>query len=150
VQRTVAQAFSSEIGWRAFVELATKHNLKQLNRFIKKNGARIDYQLSVRPLNHKIERHGLAVATGPLEQKQRVVRQHLAWRATGLRNRARTDNLLMLLQLGIDGFADEREYAELISKWLEEHGGRPLALPRTVADKGGTPSLRAFYDPTPT
>jgi hypothetical protein len=50
------------------------------------------------------------------------------------------DRLLMLMQLELNGLADETAYAKLIREWLIANDGRPTVERRAVIDHGG-PSL---------
>jgi hypothetical protein len=60
----------------------------------------------------------------------------------GLRNRERTNRLLLLMQLHANRQADPLAYAKSIRAWLETNGGRPRLARRAVTDPSGPPSLR--------
>jgi hypothetical protein len=63
-------------------------------------------------------------------------------RRYGLKNRERTNRLLVLMQLHANGQDDVLAYATSIRAWLEVNGGRPRVPRRAVTDAGGLPSLR--------
>ncbi len=63
-------------------------------------------------------------------------------RRYGMKNRARLNRLLLLLQLEANDHADERAYAKDIRDWLELTGGRPPTPRRAIADPIDRPSLR--------
>ena len=49
----------------------------------------------------------------------------------------------MLMQLHIDGYANERVYSATIRDWLLSNRGRPRVARRAITDPRGAPSLRA-------
>jgi len=63
-------------------------------------------------------------------------------RAYGLKNRARTNRMLMLMQLHANGQDDVHAYTHLIRAWLEGTGGRPGVDRRAIVDPQGSASLR--------
>jgi hypothetical protein len=142
VRMAVNSAFSSVRGWEQFCALADKLRIRQLDRWVRNRDALIRDQLARRPLGYRQEL-GMAVTTGPLEQKLRVLRARLRERRFSFRNRTRMDRLLMLLQLELDGYASDQVYAAAIRDWLLSNGGRPRLPRRAIADPTGTSSLRA-------
>jgi hypothetical protein len=78
--------------------------------------------------------------TGELEERLSILRQQLAGRRGTLANRERTNRLLMLAQLELNGRADERNYAEIIKEETLARGGR-AGPRRTIVDRDGS-SLR--------
>jgi hypothetical protein len=135
------QAFWSLQGWKSFVAEARKLRVKQLDQWIVRRGTLVEWQLSRRP-GPWAQGRGQAVATGPLEQKQKLLREWIGPRAFQFTNRARLDRLLMLIQLHIDGYANEPVYSAAIRDWLRSNGGRPRAARRAITDPRGAPSLR--------
>jgi hypothetical protein len=59
-----------------------------------------------------------------------------------VKNRERTNRMLMLMQLHANRQDDERVYVKHIRQWLESNNGRPSVPRRAVADAGGIASLR--------
>ena len=70
------------------------------------------------------------------------IRDALHPRRYGLKNRERTNRLLLLMQLNANRQADPLAYAKSIRAWLEANGGRPRVARRAVTDPGGMSSLR--------
>ena len=75
------------------------------------------------------------MTTEALEAKLGLLGERLSGRRGNLRNRERTNRLLMLVQLELNGLADEKRYAGIIEGVLRARGGR--------ADR-----RRAILDPT--
>jgi hypothetical protein len=142
VRAAVNHAFASTYGWDTFGELAHRLRIRQLDRWVANRDALIRDQLTRRPLGYR-QQLGMAVTTGPLEQKLRVLRERLRERRFSFRNRTRMDRLLMLLQLELDGYSSEQVYAAAIRDWLLSNGGRPRLPRRAIADPNGASSLRA-------
>ncbi|MCA1704970.1 MAG: hypothetical protein LC808_17590, partial [Actinobacteria bacterium] len=63
-------------------------------------------------------------------------------RRYGLKNRERTNRLLLLMQLRANRQNDALAYAKNIRAWLEANRGRPRVPRRAVTDPGGISSLR--------
>jgi hypothetical protein len=137
------RAFWSLQRWKHFCEEARKLRVKQLDQWIARRSALVEWQIVRRPGPWAQER-GQAVATGALEQKLKLLRERLGPRAFQFRNRARLDRLLMLMQLDIDGYANESAYSAAIRDWLLSNGGRPRVARRAIADPHGAPSLRTW------
>ncbi len=70
------------------------------------------------------------------------IRDALHPRRYGLKNRDRTNRLLMLMQLHVNRDDDVLAYARSIRTWLEPNGGRPRTPRRAVTDRDGVSSLR--------
>ena len=82
------------------------------------------------------------MSTSPLDAFINPIRASIQPRAYGLKNRERTNRLLMLMQLHANRQDDVHSYTQLIRAWLESNHGRPRTDRRAVADAGGAPSLR--------
>ncbi|MGI8513265.1 MAG: hypothetical protein ACR2NH_11650 [Solirubrobacteraceae bacterium] len=80
------------------------------------------------------------MTTGGLEQRLCPIRDALHPRRYALKNRERTNRLLMLMQLHANG--DEPGYRTTIRHWLQANAGRPRGTHRAVADPLGVPSIR--------
>ena len=70
------------------------------------------------------------------------IRDALHPRRYGLKNRERTNRLLLLMQLHANRQDDVLAYTENIRAWLETNGGRPRVRRRAITDRAGQPSLR--------
>lgn len=137
------QAFRSLQGWQRFVEEARRLRVKQLDQWIGRRSTLVEWQIVRRP-GPWAQQRGQAVATGALEQKLKLLRERLGPRAFQFRNRTRLDRLLMLMQLDIDGYANESAYSAAIRDWLLSNGGRPRVARRAIADPHRAPSLRTW------
>ena len=84
----------------------------------------------------------MPLTTAALEQLTRPITAALYPRRYALKNRARLNRLLMLIQLHINGDDDVQAYSKTIRQWLEANGGRPVGRRRSIADRHGSPSLR--------
>lgn len=70
------------------------------------------------------------------------IRDSLHPRRCALKNRERTNRLLMLMQLHANGQDSETTYAKAIRNWLTANAGRPRTQRRAITDPLGSPSLR--------
>jgi hypothetical protein len=71
-----------------------------------------------------------------------AIRDALHPRRCGLKNRERTNRLLLLAQLHANGQDEVLAYTKSIRTWLETNGGRPDARRRALTDRAGRPSVR--------
>jgi hypothetical protein len=122
--------------WAAYEQLARQLKNRQLTNWMNRNGQRIKWQLDNR------KTHKAKTSTGPLEQIFSGVRAAFSDRRGLIRNRVRLDRRLMLMQLEINGKANEARYAKIIRGELLKNGGHGAAR-YVVDDKGGS-SLRIF------
>ena len=70
------------------------------------------------------------------------IRNALHPRRYGLKNRGRTNRLLLLMRPHANRQDDPLAYTRDIRAWLEANGGRPPVPRRAVTDPAGQPSLR--------
>jgi hypothetical protein len=82
------------------------------------------------------------LSTSPLDAFINPIRAAIQPRAYGLKNRERTNRMLMLMQLHANHQDDERAYVRHVRDWLEANHGRPSIARRAVVDVGGDASLR--------
>jgi hypothetical protein len=85
----------------------------------------------------------MPLSTSPLDAFSNPIRAAIQPRAYGLKNRERTNRLLMLMQLHANRADDVDTYTRLIRECLESNNGRPVAARRAVVDVRGQPSLRS-------
>lgn len=130
----------SPFEWDSFVH-AVEHEHKSGTpmpaalRWIDLHGARIRAQAANR------WRKG-PYSTGAAEAVIHKLRDELLGdRAKRLANRARTIKLLDLLTVGLNGHANQREFAKAIRIYLEGHRGRPQLNQRPHDDVKRAPSL---------
>ncbi len=138
------RAFQNRQNWDDFVALGQRSNFTQFERWLDKPahcwwagqvsmGERVAWQLS--------HQRGLpSTTTSALEQHFREIKKHITPRKFAFRNRERTNRLLQLMQLHLNGQANEGRYAQQIRRVLETNGGHPAAR-RIITDLKGHPSL---------
>ena len=134
-------ALTGPAGWRPFVRAARAVSNESLDRWIAVNGPTIEAQFACRPPPSR-RPVDMPLTTAALEQVARPIVTALYPRRYGLKNRARLNRLLMLLQLHVNGDDDVQRHATTIRRWLEGNGGRPIARRRAIADPLGSPALR--------
>jgi hypothetical protein len=130
--RAGERAFDGLGSWRELLESYRPRRLRRLERWIELHDERITWQLE--------HAAGVDLTTDALEQQLELLRHHLSGRRGNLRNRERTNRLLMLVQLELNGVADEAGYAQIIEEDLLLRGGR-AGRRRAILDPGGS-SLR--------
>jgi hypothetical protein len=84
----------------------------------------------------------MPLSTSPMDGLIGPIRDALHPRRYGLKNRERTNRLLLLMQLHANRHDDPLAYARAIRTWLETNGCRPRLARRAVTDPAGRPSLR--------
>ena len=86
----------------------------------------------------------MPVSTSPLDAFSNPICAAIQPRAYKLKNRKRTNQLLMLMQLHVNRADEVDTYTHLIRECLESNNGRPVAARRAVVDVRGRPSLRSL------
>ncbi len=84
----------------------------------------------------------MPLSTSPLDGLANPIRAAIQPRAYGLKNRERTNRMLMLMQLHANRQDDENTYVRHIRDRLEANHGRPSIARRAVVDSAGAASLR--------
>lgn len=136
-------AFQNRAQWDAFCQVARQSNFPPIEAWLDKPSPtwwagnvsmelRIAWQLS--------HMKGVPTTTSALEEVLRWLRLHIKQRKFAFRNRERFNRLLMLMQLHLNGQANEGRYALRIRRVLEENGGHP-ANRRIITDPKGHYSL---------
>ena len=134
-------AFTGPSFWNAFVKRAQAADITRLNDWLNSTGRVVEDQFRrrgprwQRPVDTPL-------STSPMDAFIHPIRDAIAPRAYGLKNRERTNRLLMLMQLHANRQDDERAYTTHIRHWLQANGGRPSIARRAVIDSGGLASLR--------
>jgi len=137
----VEAAFTGPSFWGPFVARAHAAGITRLSDWLNSTGHVVEDQFHrrgprwTRPADTPL-------STSPMDAFIHPIRDAIQPRAYGLKNRERTNRLLMLMQLHANRHDDERIYATHIRRWLEANGGRPAIARRAVIDASGTPSLR--------
>jgi hypothetical protein len=129
-------AFQSEAGWLAFRAMAAPYpNLDNWGR------AQHDQLQAQARVRNQLPAHYSVAAIEPAISKLRAM---LESRRFYLRNAARTNLLVGLMRLHLNGVADERCYATVIRQTIESSSGR-TARQLAITDPRGRPSLRPVF-----
>lgn len=137
----VERAFDGVHFWRPFVRDCRAAAIPALDSWLDHNDFLIQWQFqrrgraASRPVDQPL-------TTGGLEHKTRPIRDAIHPRRHALKNRERTNRMLMLMQLHANGDDSEAAYRKAILAWLLANAGRPRGLRRSVTDQLGSPSLR--------
>jgi hypothetical protein len=95
----------------------------------------------------QFKRHGprasrpadMPLSTSPLDAFINPIRAAIGPRAYGLKNRERTNRMLMLMQLHANRRDDVNAYVRHIRACLEANQGRPRIARRAIVDSGRDP-----------
>jgi len=137
----VEAAFTGPSFWAPFQERCQAAGIARLSEWLNGTGRIVEDQLSRRgPRSNRPA--AMPLSTSPLDAFINPIRAAIRPRAYGLKNRARTNRMLMLMQLHANRYDDVRAYVRHIRDWLEANQGRPSIDRRAVADAGGSASLR--------
>lgn len=137
----VHTAFAGDAFWEPFVMECRDAGNRSLNRWLNKNDPIIRGQFARRGLT-ATRPSNMPLTTGGLETRLRPIRDAIHPRRYALKNRARTNRLLMLMQLHANGLDSEIAYRTTIRDWLATNDGRPRGRRRAITDPRGYPSLR--------
>jgi hypothetical protein len=137
----VEAAFTGPSFWKPFVRDARAAEIPRLQSWLDGAGRVVEDQFrrrgprSLRPAE-------MPLSTSPMDGLIEPIRAALHPRRYGLKNRERTNRLLLLMQLHANRQDDPLAYAKDIRVWLEANHGRPRAPRRAVTDRADRPSLR--------
>jgi hypothetical protein len=137
----VQAAFTRPSLWVLFLKRAHSANIPRLTDWLNTTGRVVENQFHRRG-QRSSRRVDTPLSTSPLDAFINPIRASIQPRANGLRNRERTNRLLMLMQLHANRHDDVPGYTDLIRACLESNQGRPLVARRAVVDVHGVPSLR--------
>ncbi len=137
----VETAFTGPSFWKPFVRDARAADIPRLADWLDGAGRVVEDQFRRRGLRG-LRAADTPLSTSPMDGLIGPVRDALHRRRYGLKNRARTNRLLLLMQLHANGLDDPVTYAKDIRAWLEANEGRPRVRRRAVTDPAGQPSLR--------
>jgi hypothetical protein len=141
LQPRVEAAFAGLSFWRPFVADCRSAGVPALDAWLDAMDPVIQSQFgrrgfaATRPKN-------MPLTTGGLEQRLRPIRDAIHPRRYALKNRERTNRLLMLMQLHANNDDSEPAYRKSILEWLLANDGRPRGQRRSITDDLGAPSLR--------
>jgi hypothetical protein len=137
----VEAAFTGPSFWAPFRERAHAAGIPRLSEWLNTTGPIIEDQFArrgprfARPTDTPL-------TTSPLDGLINPIRAGNQPRAYGLKNRQRTNRMLMLMQLHTNRQDDQRAYVRHIRDCLEVNQGRPSVARRAVVDANGGASLR--------
>lgn len=137
----VEAAFTGPSFWTPFLERAHAAGIPRLSDWLNTTGQIVEEQFarrgprSTRPPDRPL-------STSPLDAFINPIRASIQPRAYGLKNRQRTNRMLMLMQLHANGQDDVHAYTHRIRAWLEANHGRPHVARRAITDLRDAPSLR--------
>lgn len=137
----VEAAFTGPAFWDAFTKRARAADIPRVSRWLDSTGQIVVEQFGRRGVRWQ-RPADMPLSTSPLDGLINPIRDSVAPRAYGLKNRERTNRMLMLMQLHANRQDDERAYVRHIREWLEANQGRLSVDRRAVADMRGAPSLR--------
>jgi hypothetical protein len=137
----VEAAFTGPAFWEPFVRDAHAADVPRLSDWLEGAGRVVEDQFRRRGL-HSLRPTDTPLSTSPMDGLIGPIRNALHPRRYGLKNRERTNRLLLLMQLHANRQDDVLAYAKSIRAWLEANGGRPRVPRRAVTDHGGLSSLR--------
>ncbi|HYN91585.1 MAG TPA: transposase [Thermoleophilaceae bacterium] len=137
----IAAAFTGPSFWKPFVRDAHAADIARLSSWLDSTGRVVEDQFARRGLRGA-RGSDMPLSTSPMDGLIGPIRDALHPRRYGLKNRERTNRLLLLMQLHANRQDDARAYATHIRAWLEANHGRPGAGRRAIVDRRGHPSLR--------
>jgi hypothetical protein len=138
----VEVAFAGPSFWAPFLRRAHAAGIPRLSEWLNTTGRIVEDQFGRRG-PRAARAADMPLSTSPMDAFINPIRASIQRRAYGLKNRDRTNRMLMLMQLHANGQDDVHAYTRLIRASLESNLGRPPVGRRAVVDTGGAPSLRA-------
>ncbi len=137
----VQAAFTGPSFWAPFLERAHAAGIARLSEWLNGTGQIVAEQFRRR--GPRTSRNAdTPLSTSPLDALLNPIRASIQPRAYGLKNRAPTNRMLMLMQLHANGHDDVHAYTHLIRAWLQTNHGRPGVDRRAITDPRPVPSLR--------
>jgi hypothetical protein len=137
----VEAAFAGPSFWEPFVRDAHAADIPRLSDWLQGAGRVVEDQFRRRG-PRRLRAADMPLTTSPMDALIAPIRNALHPRRYGLKNRQRTNRLLLLMQLHVNRQDDPLAYAKDIRAWLEANEGRPGVPRRAVTDPAGQPSLR--------
>jgi hypothetical protein len=137
----IEAAFTGPGFWAPFLNRAHAAGIPRVSEWLNTTGKIVEEQFDRRGPRWK-RPADIPLTTSPLDAFINPIRASIQPRAYGLKNRERTNRLLMLMQLHANGHDDVHAYTHLIRTWLEANQGRPQVDRRAITDPSETPSLR--------
>jgi hypothetical protein len=135
----VEAAFTGPSFWAPFLERAHAAAIPRVSEWLNSTGRIVEEQFSRRG-PRSTRPADTPLSTSPLDAFINPIRASIKPRAYALKNRERTNRMLM--QLHANGHDDVHAYIHLIRAWLEANQGRPPVHRRAITDPRRAPSLR--------
>ena len=137
----VEAAFTGPSFWTPFAERCHVAAIPRVSEWLNTTGRIVEDQFRRR--GPRASRPAdMPLSTSPLDGFTNPIRAAIGPRAYGLKNRERTNRMLMLMQLHANRQDDVNAYVRHIRRCLESNHGRPSLARRAVADTGRAASLR--------
>ena len=133
-------AFAGPSFWLPFTDRCHAAGIPRVSEWLNSTGKLVAEQFGRRGWKRPADK---PLSTSPLEAVLGPIRDSIKPLAYGLKNRQRTDRMLMLMQLHANRQDDVHTYVRHIRAWLEANHGRPSIDRRAVVDTRGRASLRA-------
>ena len=137
----VEAAFTGPAFWGPFVRDAHAAEIPRRSDWLDGAGRVVSDQFRRRGLRSQ-RPADTPLSTSPMDGLIEPIRNTIHPRRYGLKNRERTNRLLLLMQLHANRQDEPLAYAKSIQAWLEANGGRPRLTRRAVTDPVGLASLR--------
>lgn len=137
----VDAAFTGPSFWAPFLKRAHAADIARLSEWLNTTGRIVEEQFRRRGRRSSRPAE-MPLTTSPLDAFINPIRASIQPRAYGLKNRERTNRMLMLMQLHANGQDDVHAYTRVIRAWLEGNEGRPGVERRAIVDLRHSPSLR--------
>ncbi len=136
----VEAAFTGPSFWTPFQERCHAAGIPRLSEWLNTTGQIVADQFKRR--GPRASRPAdTPLSTSPLDGFTNPIRAAIGPRAYGLKNRQRTNRMLMLMQLHANRHDDVNAYLRHIRACLEANQGRPSNTRRAIVDGGGDASL---------
>ncbi|MCA1698717.1 MAG: transposase [Actinobacteria bacterium] len=134
-------AFTGPSFWAPFTERCHAAGIPRVSEWLNTTGQIVADQFKRRGprANRPAD---TPLSTSPLDGFINPIRAAIGPRAYGLKNRQRTNRMLMLMQLHANRQDDINAYLRRIRACLEANHGRPSIARRAIIDAGGDASLR--------
>lgn len=137
----VEAAFTGPSFWAPFTERCHAAGIPRVSQWLNITGQIVEDQFKRR--GPRASRSAdMPLSTSPLDAFTNPIRAAIGPRAYGLKNRERTNRMLMLMQLHANRQDDVHAYVRHIRDCLEANQGRPGIARREIIDAGGVASLR--------
>jgi hypothetical protein len=137
----VEAAFTGLSFWAPFTERCHAAGITRLSDWLNSIGRIVADQFGRREPRWK-RPADIPLTTSPLDGFINPIRASIKSRAYGLKNRERTNRMLMLMQLHANRQDDQNAYVRHIRACLETNAGRPSITRRAIVDAAGPASLR--------